>query len=80
MPTVKIKDLSSAEVGEIELVDAVFSVALNAAMFPAQGESSGSRRAPGGRALRVCDRRCGRVAAMRTDHNRGTGRITCPRR
>src|SRR6266852_5621297 len=29
MPTVKIRDLSSAEVGEIELVDAVFGVALN---------------------------------------------------
>src|SRR5260221_5291839 len=29
MPTVKIMDLSSAEVGEIELADMVFSVALN---------------------------------------------------
>ena len=29
MPTVKIRDLSSADVGEIELLDAVFGVALN---------------------------------------------------
>ena len=29
MPTVKIMDLTSSEVGEIELVEAVFGVALN---------------------------------------------------
>ena len=29
MPTVKIMDLTSAEVGEIELADVVFGVALN---------------------------------------------------
>src|SRR5882724_4551163 len=50
----------------------------HAVTCPAPDGSCGSRKARGERALRRFAHLFGRVAVMRTDHNRAIGPITCP--
>src|SRR6266851_3072357 len=53
MPTVKVLDLTSKEVGEIELVDAVFSVALNEPLIHEAVRSFMANRRAGTSATKV---------------------------
>src|SRR5258705_675254 len=62
------------------MVARVLPLPKHAVTCPAPDGSCGSRKARGERALRRFVHLFGRVAAMRMDHNRAIGPITCPRK